>query len=64
MKITVDRQRCASIGLCESVAPDLFQIDDDGVLTLVREDVSADELDKVRIAVDDCPTCALSLQES
>ncbi|SEA60231.1 MULTISPECIES: ferredoxin [unclassified Mycobacterium] len=64
MKITVDRQRCASIGLCESVAPDLFQVDDDGVLRLVREDVSADELAQVRIAVDDCPTCALSLQES
>ncbi|MUL78694.1 ferredoxin [Mycolicibacterium sp. CBMA 226] len=63
MKLSVDPTRCASIGLCESLLPEIFQIDDDGVLTLAREDIADDEQAQVQTAVDNCPTGALRLQE-
>lgn len=63
MKIVVDRSRCTGLGICESVSPDHFEVDDDGELTVLREDVGPEELDIVREAVAGCPTEALSLDE-
>ena len=37
MKVGVDRDRCVGSGTCEALAPDVFEVDDDGVLTLLRE---------------------------
>lgn len=61
MRISVDRTRCTGLGICESLAPDVFEIDDDGDLVLRAESVSADALDEVRQAVEGCPTEALRL---
>lgn len=30
MKVQVDRNKCAGIGLCEGLSPDLFEVGDDG----------------------------------
>ncbi|KRF21118.1 ferredoxin [Nocardioides sp. Soil797] len=63
MKIVVDRDRCNSLGVCESISPDHFEINDDGDLDLLREDVAASEQDLIRRAVTSCPSGALSLVE-
>jgi len=63
MKVRVDRDRCAGNGLCEAIAPDFFQIGDDGVLVLFRESVGDDEASAVREAVASCPALALSLED-
>ena len=31
-RIEVDRDRCASTGGCEALAPDVFEVDDDGIV--------------------------------
>lgn len=62
-KIVVDRTRCTGLGICESVSPDHFEVDDDGELVVLREDVTPDEIATVREAVAGCPTGALSLDE-
>jgi len=61
MKITHDDERCCSSGMCESFAPDVFEIDDDGALQVL--DASPDESARsaVELAVASCPTNALSL---
>jgi len=61
-KIVLDRSRCVGLGLCEAVSPEHFEVGDDGNLTLLREDVSADELDIIEEAVEACPTRALVLE--
>ncbi|GAB2988461.1 ferredoxin [Amycolatopsis acidiphila] len=63
MKITVDRTKCTALGICESVAPDLFEVQDDGSLTVIDDRPGAGLLEAAREAVEGCPTGALSLEE-
>ena len=62
MKIVVDWDRCTGMGMCESLAPDVFEVDDDGSLQLHAETVPEGMEGDVREAVASCPTEALSLQ--
>jgi len=61
MKVIVDRALCTGIGICESLAPELFEIGDDGDLVLLRDDVTDGELAGVEAAILQCPTEALRL---
>ena len=56
--IAVDRERCVGSGTCEMLAPDVFEVGDDGVVTVRRPD---DAGEPVRDAVQQCPTQALRL---
>ncbi|MFJ9562860.1 ferredoxin [Streptomyces fuscichromogenes] len=61
MKITVDRTKCTGLGICESLAPDVFEVDDNGDLVLKSDTVEDDGLSAVEEAVAGCPTEALRL---
>ena len=63
MKITVDRVKCTGLGICESLAPNVFEVDDDGELVLLTANVSDEDLEGVREAIAGCPTEALRLIE-
>ena len=62
--VEVDRDRCTALGICESVAPDVFEVGDDGELTIRCDPVPADQLDAVPDAVAGCPTGALALRDT
>jgi ferredoxin len=62
MRICVDRGRCTGLGICESFAPDVFEVNDDGNLVLSTEVVPQVSVDEVRQAVAGCPTEALRLE--
>ena len=62
-RIEVDRDLCASTGGCEALAPDVFEIGDDGALVVRRPEPAERDLPDVRAAVAGCPTRALSLAE-
>lgn len=63
MKITVDTTKCAAMGICESIVPELFEIADSGEMVLLGEDVPAELEAKVRLAIESCPTFSLSLTD-
>ena len=63
IRILVDRDLCASTGGCEALAPDVFEIGDDGALVVRRPEPDDGDLPDVRAAVAGCPTRALSLAE-
>lgn len=63
MRITVDFDLCESNGLCEAMAPQHFELDDDDYLQILREDVPEAHLDDVKRAVAACPRAAISLEE-
>ena len=62
-RVVVDRDRCVGSGSCEALAPSVFEVDDDGVLALLRPEPADDELPDVRDAVQACPTRALTLAD-
>jgi ferredoxin len=63
MKITVNFDLCDSNGLCESLAPEVFELDDNDFLSVKQEEVGDDQLDDVRRAVAACPKSAIALSE-
>lgn len=62
MKIVVDYNRCQGLGLCEATAPDYFEVQDDGSLTVLREEVDEADREIIEDAVATCPTEALRLE--
>lgn len=58
-RVEVDRDRCISSGVCEHVAPEVFELDDDGVLQVLQPE-PADPAAAAE-AVRGCPSGALRL---
>lgn len=63
MKIVLDETRCSSLGMCESVAPDFFEVGDDGELNLLDVEPPDDQRALIEEAVAACPTAALSIED-
>jgi ferredoxin len=63
MRIVVDRDLCDGHGMCEAMAHEYFELDDDDVMQLLDEAPPASERDKVYAAVQACPALALTLQD-
>jgi ferredoxin len=61
LKIVVDRDRCEGLGMCEAMAHEFFEVDDDDEMTVLQD--SPDEADRstVHAAVESCPVQALTL---
>ena len=63
MRIVVDRDLCDGHGMCEAMAHEFFELDDDDVLTVLDATPPESERSKVHAAVQACPALALSLQD-
>jgi ferredoxin len=61
MKVEVDFGKCTGLGICESLAPEFFEVDESGQLVPLKTDIDADELQAVEEAVAGCPTEALRI---
>ena len=61
MRVIVDHAKCTGLGLCESVAEDVFEVQDDGSLTLLVQEICPSRRAEIQEAVDSCPTEALRL---
>jgi ferredoxin len=62
-KIKVDFDLCESNALCEGIAPDHFQIDDDDYLQVLDDEVTDENESLIRQAVASCPKSAISIVE-
>ncbi len=64
-KVVADVERCVGSGQCVLTDPDAFdQSDEDGTVVLLQDTPVGDEaLKRARIAVEICPSRALSLTE-
>lgn len=62
MKVEVDFAKCTGLGICESLAPDFFEVNDAGDLVLLNDNVTADDLQSIEEAIAGCPTEALRIQ--
>jgi ferredoxin len=62
-KIVVDWDLCEANGICEAMAPDSFEIDDDDMLQVLNDEVTSENEDRIQRAVAGCPKSALSIVE-
>ena len=62
MRIIVDFDLCRGHGECEGEAPEVFQVDEKGFLTVLQENPPEELREKVERAVKYCPTMALKLE--
>jgi ferredoxin len=60
-RVVFERSKCASMGLCEMVAPDIFQLDDDGIMTVRSDVVDASRRAEMESVAMGCPTQSLSV---
>ena len=60
-KIKVDFDLCESNAMCEALAPDHFEVDDDDFLQIIDETVPDEDQALVEQAVASCPKSAISL---
>ncbi|MDA8070454.1 MAG: ferredoxin [Actinomycetota bacterium] len=63
MKVVVDFDVCASNAVCMGIAPQVFEVRDDGYLYVLDEHPGPELADVVRTAVTNCPTGAISLED-
>ncbi|PRC42847.1 ferredoxin [Mycobacterium sp. ITM-2017-0098] len=63
MKVEVDLTKCTGHGICESIADEVFEVQDDG--TVAIHGAQRPEADRARMqqAVTQCPAAALTLSE-
>jgi ferredoxin len=64
MKINVDYDLCESNALCEAMAPEVFEVDDDDNLQLKTDETTDENVESVERAVAACPRAAISLLEA
>ena len=63
MRVRADLDRCIGSGNCELLAPDVFEVGEDGVARVLRSQPGQADEDAVRDAVAQCPTGALGLAD-
>ena len=62
MRIVVDRDLCEGHGMCESMAHEFFELDDDDVLQVLDETPGEEHRRELAAAAESCPVLALSLE--
>jgi ferredoxin len=63
-KIVVDFDLCESNAMCEALAPDHFQVDDDDYLQIIDEKVTDENQALIEQAVASCPKSAISIVDA
>ncbi len=64
MRVEVDLNKCTGHGICESIADDVFEVQDDGIVRVLDNERPESDRDRMQHAVTQCPTAALRLVDS
>jgi ferredoxin len=62
MKVVIDWGLCQGHANCTGDAPDVFQVDDDGKLTVLMPEPPEEQRSQLELAVRYCPTGAIRIE--
>ncbi len=62
-RLVADIEMCQGYANCVTGAPDVYDIDDDGTVVLLMEEIPEAERARVAEAADSCPVSALSIED-
>lgn len=60
-RVTLNRAKCAGIGLCEIAAPGVFEIGDDGLAGVVTDKIDIARRAELEEAAMSCPTQSITV---
>jgi ferredoxin len=61
MRVEVDLSKCTGHGICESIAEDVFEVQDDGSVVIEQSERPESDRERMKQAVTQCPAAALRL---
>ena len=61
--LKADVGACQGYANCVVAAPDTYDIDDDGVVVLLKEQIPEEERGRIEEAARSCPVSALTVEE-
>ncbi len=61
MRVEVDLDKCTGHGICESIAEDVFEVQDDGTVLIHENERPESDRERMQQAVTQCPAAALRL---
>ena len=62
-KVRVNREVCIGCGACQGIASNIFEIDEEGLATVIEgSDIKKSE-EEIQDAADMCPTSAIVIDE-
>jgi ferredoxin len=61
MRVEVDLDKCTGHGICESIAEDVFEVQDDGTVHIDGDERPDSDRTRMQQAVTQCPAAALRL---
>ena len=59
VKATVDRDTCIGCGICESLCPEVFELDEDVISTVIVEVIPQEFAACAKEAEEQCPVSAI-----
>jgi len=61
LKPIIDKEKCIGCGTCPAICPNVFRLTDDGKAEVT--DPNGDTIENIQMAIDACPTQAISMIE-
>ena len=64
MKVLLNRDACIGCGACAALCENIFEIDNEGISVVKKEEVQGEDIELARDAIESCPTGAIELEEN
>ncbi|WP_326547203.1 ferredoxin [Mycolicibacterium sp. ND9-15] len=61
MRVEVDLDKCTGHGICESIAEEVFEVGDDGIVVIGEVERPESDRERMQRAVTQCPAAALRI---
>lgn len=62
MKAKVSKDACIGCGACQAIAPNVFELGDEGLAEVITDEIKKEIEDDVQDAADSCPTSAIEIE--
>lgn len=62
MQASVDRDICIGCGLCEITCPEVFELDDEMVSTVIVDEIPEELEECAKEAEEECPVSAITVR--
>lgn len=55
----IDRDACIGCGLCQGINPEIFEMDEDNLARVIKNDFTKTDLEDLDEAIESCPVGAI-----